>query len=185
MERRAAHMLVRRAQRQNARFMLWSGAGYVLGFVVIFVLLLVDGSFSRWPGSIKQAGALLGILLVCPLIFFAMVFGIIFKIRHHRTPEWRFDHAISIDSDVDMKTFDLLDAIDQVAEDDMTSEDASLIQDVLRGELAKARQAGADPICLTAYLSMRLEDHHEDSEMILSEQDCQPMLELIAGLEAA
>jgi len=31
MERDAADLLVRRAQRQNTRFMLWSGAGYVPG----------------------------------------------------------------------------------------------------------------------------------------------------------
>ena len=184
MKRVAADLLVRRAERQSTRFLLWIAVGYVLGFIAIFVLLLVEGEFSHWPSSVKRAGELLGILFVVPFIFFGMVFGVIFKLRHHRSPEWRFDHAISLDSDVDMKTFDLLDAIEQVVDGGMTGEDASLVQDVLQGELAKARQAGADPICLAAYLRMRLEDHHADSEAFLSEQDCQPMLELIAGLEA-
>ena len=184
MKRVAAALLVRRAERQSTRCLLWVAAGYVIGFVAIFVLLLIEGEFSRWPGSTKRAGELLGILFVVPFIFFGMVFGVIFKLRHHRSPEWRFDHTISINSDVDMKTFDLLDAIEQVVDGGMTGEDASLVQDVLQGELAKARQAGADPICLAAYLRMRLEDHHADSETFLSEQDCQPMLELIAGLEA-
>lgn len=179
MDRIEADGLVRRAERQGNAFLRSILAGYALGFVAILVLLGVQGELSRWPASLKEFFDLLWVLFGVPIIFFGIVFAIVFKIRYRRTAEWKFDHAISIESDVDMKTFDLLEAIEELAAGRGSRADASLVQDVLRGELAKAQQAGAEPICIAAYLRMRLEDHRHDSERLLSDDDCHPMLELI------
>ena len=179
MDRMQADGLVRRAERQGNAFLQSILVGYVLGFVAMLALLGAKGQLSRWPASVGELFDLLWVLLGVPIIFFGMVFAIVFKIRFRRTPEWKFGHAISIESDVDMKTFDLLDAIEETAAGRGSEADAALVQDVLRGELAKAQQAGAEPICIAAYLRMRLEDHRHDSERLLSDDDCRPMLELI------
>lgn len=179
MDRLQADGLVRRAERQGNAFVKAILTGYALGFVALLVLLGLQGALSSWPASVGEFLDLLWVLLGVPIIFFGMVFAIVFKIRHRRTAEWKFDNAISIESDVDMKTFDLLEAIDELAAGRGSRVDASLVQDVLRGELAKAQQAGADPICIAAYLRMRLEDHRHDSDRSLSDDDCRPMLELI------
>ena len=180
MNRLEADRLVRRAEGQSHAFLKSILTGYALGFVALLALLGVGGELSRPPASLQAFVNLLGVLFVVPVIFFGLVFGLVFKIRHRRSAEWKFEHAISLASDVDMKTFDLLDAIDRLAEgDSMSHADAEVVRDVLRGELAKAQRAGADPICIAAYLRMRLEDHRHDSERLLSDDDCRPMLELI------
>ena len=180
MDRLEADRLVRRAERQSSAFLKAILAGYALGFVALLVLLGVQGELSSWPASFSEFIDLFWVLFGVPIIFFGMVFAIVFKMRHRKSAEWKFDHAISIESDVDMKVFDLLDAIDRVSEGDTISHaDAELTRDVLRGELAKAQRSGADPVCLAAYLRMRLEDHRHDIDRMLSDDDCRLMLELI------
>tara|TARA_Y100000591_G_C21658480_1_gene606549 strand:+ start:211 stop:771 length:561 start_codon:yes stop_codon:yes gene_type:complete len=180
MDRLQADTLVRRAERQNGSFLKSILVGYALGFVVLLVVLGAEGELTRPPASLQEFLELLGVLFVVPVFFFGLVFAAVFKIRHHRSAEWKFDHAISIETDVDMKVFDLLDAIDRIAEGDIMSQsEAELVRDVLRGELAKAQQSGADPVCLAAYLRMRLEDHRHDSDLMISDDHCLLMIELI------
>ncbi|MAB83102.1 MAG: hypothetical protein CMJ24_06665 [Phycisphaerae bacterium] len=182
MDRTSADRLVRRARAQSNMMLVWMAIGYLVGFIALVVILLLEGAFDRWPGSLGEIAKLLGILFVVPIIF-VIVFGVVFKLSVHRSAAWRFDHHVSQTTDVDMKSLYLLDAVEQVSEGGMSADDAALVQQELLLELSKSQKAGADSMCLAAYLRMLLEDHRSGSARTFTDDEYRPMLDLIAALE--
>ncbi len=118
-----------------------------------------------WFGA-PFGGYLLGCLLATPFLWWKYV---------------KYNDLVSGKTDIDMECSWLGMEIDRAWEGDADA-DVALKQVVLRGEIAKARSLGADPMFLAAYIRRELRENVQQSKAPPDEFDS--FREIIEELES-
>ena len=93
----------------------------------------------------------------------------------------KYNDQVSGKTDIDLECTNLWGEIDRAWEGDADADVANQ-QDVLRGEIAKARRIGADPMFLAAYIRRELRKNVQQSKAPPDEFDS--FREIIEELES-
>ena len=153
MNREEADGLVKRMKEAFRR---------VLKFGLLGPLLLVPISIAagmyRWPATFKE---FLELWIGIPLGTY--IFGCMLAAPFLWWKYKKYDDQVSGRTDVDLECTTLWERIDRAWQGDGGADVANQ-QDALRGEIAKAKRLGADPMFLAAYIRWELRDSMQQSK---------------------
>ena len=176
MNREEADRLVKRMKEAFRR---------VLKFGLVGPFLLIPVSIAagmyRWPGTFSEFLEQLELWIGVPLGSYVLTCMVAAPFLWWKYV--KYNDQVSGKTDIDIECVNLWGEIDRAWEGDADADIANQ-QVVLRGEIAKARSLGADPMFLAAYIRRELRESVQQSKAPPDEFDSfQEIIEELESLE--
>ncbi|MBC23212.1 MAG: hypothetical protein CMJ32_04765 [Phycisphaerae bacterium] len=149
---------IRKLENQTNKWLLWS----LLVPAALIIILVMYGDVLRAPTSWAAIQQLFVAFVAAPLVFYGLTLGMTYRV-FHRGRTRRLDHALRVESDLDIRSTTTLMRLAQLehehGQDEKEKAEVEMAQ--LRVEVLKARNAGASDEIIAAYLQGEIDDHLE------------------------
>ena len=168
---------IRKLRSQTNKWLLWS----LLVPATLIIILVIFGDVLAPPTSWAAIQQLFLAFVAAPLVFYGLTLGMTYRV-FHRGGTRSLDNALSIDSDLDIRSTMTLMHLAELegphGQKDLDKAEISMAQ--LRVEILKARNAGATDEVIAAYLQGELDDCLEETSG--SGESFEPYRQLIRDL---